>query len=410
MTIQLSILVVLLLFSALFSGSETAFFSLNHFEKDKLLKEVHGRRRRFIAGAIRSPAEILVTILTGNMVVNLFFASLMDVVIGRLILSEYSWLYSILIGTILLLIFGEMTPKNLAIRHSLPFFRSTSGILQGIHTGITPIRVVLRRIERGIVDYLSGRMKGGSPEVRNLISSTAQIGVQKGIIQYSELRVLESFLDFREKTAENLMIPRASLHAVEAKITTSRLLSYVNKNRHDQLIAVYKDNIDKIIGYIQVRDLLPYRHGITRAKTISPLVRPIHPVPESKNVTELLREMMKLNCEMALVVDEYGGTAGIVTFHQLVADVLYFFYPNKDEYTKLGEDLYRFPGHFEIQRVEEVLGIPVESDNRTISGFVTEKLEEIPAIGAQVRLDGFVFVVKSVSRKRVLEVEARRIS
>ncbi len=410
MTIQLALLVVLLLFSAFFSGSETAFFSLNHFEKDKLLKQVHGRRRRFISGAIRSPAEILITILTGNMVVNLFFASIMDVVVGEVVVHGYSWLYSIFIGTILLLIFGEMTPKNLAIRHSLPFFRKTSGILQGIHFGITPVRLVLRRLERGIVDYLSGRVKHGGLEPRNLISSTAQIGVKKGIIQYSELRVLESFLDFREKTAEDIMIPRPSLHAVETKTTINRLLSYINRNRNEDLLAVYRDNIDRIIGYVQIRDLLPYRDGATKTKTIARLIRPIHPVPETKNLTELLREMMALNCEMALVVDEYGGTAGIVTYRQLVADVLYFFYPTKDDFTKVAEGIFRFPGHFELDRVEEILGVSFESENRTISGFLTEKLEEIPPIGTQLRFDGYVFVVKSVSKKRVLEVEARKVS
>ena len=136
---RLILLTVLLGLSAFFSGSETAFFSLNHLEKEKLLSRTKGRRRTFISRILASPAEILITILTGNMVVNLFFASTMDVFVGRFI-GEYAWLYSILIGTLLVLIFGEMTPKNLAIRHSLPFFNFSSRILGVFHRVLTPTR------------------------------------------------------------------------------------------------------------------------------------------------------------------------------------------------------------------------------------------------------------------------------
>ena len=184
MIIRLIVLGVLLLLSAFFSGSETAFFSLNHLEKEKLLAHARGHRRSFIQKILSSPADILVTILTGNMVVNLFFASIMDVVVGEHI-PRYGWLYSILIGTSLVLVFGEMTPKNMAIRHSLSFFTFSSQILRFIHVALTPVRLVLIRIERTVVAFITGRLNPEAEDTRNLISSTFQIGLQKGIIHQS---------------------------------------------------------------------------------------------------------------------------------------------------------------------------------------------------------------------------------
>ena len=408
MILQVIILFVLIALSGYFSGSETAFFSMNQIEKEKLVAGCRGRRKAFVRVILSSPAEILITILTGNMVVNLFFASVMDRFVGRLV-DDYAWLYSIIIGTVLVLIFGEMTPKNLAIRHSLSFFRVASRPLRYIHSGLTPVRFVLNRVEKYILSFLTGRLKPESEDSRSLISSTVQIGLQKGIVHHSELSILESFLDFREKTAEEVMIPRTEINAVESRSDLDSIIELTKKTDTGLLIPVYRETIDHITGYVNVRDVLPYRYGLTMPKTIAPIVRPIHPVPESKNLLELLREIMELNCEMALVVDEYGGTAGVVTFQSLVEDFLYFFYPSKESYTRVDEHTFRFPGSFELDRAERLLETRFESDSRTVSGFVIEKLEEIPQVGAELRVDGVLFVVRAVSRRKVLEIEARKI-
>ncbi len=407
MILQIALLVMLLVFSGFFSGSETAFFSMNQIEKQRLVAGCRGRRRAFLRSIIASPAEILITILTGNMVVNLFFASFMDRLIGRFV-DEYAWFYSVVIGTILVLIFGEMTPKNLAIRHPLSFFRFSSRPLRGVHVALTPARRVLTRIETAILSFLTRRFKPENEDSRSLISSAVQLGLRKGIVHHSELSILESFLDFREKTAEDVMIPRAEILAVEFGSKIQTVIELAKKNGTGLLIPVYRETIDHIIGYVNVRDTLPYRYRLAASKTIAPIIRPIHPVPESKNLLELLREIMDLNCEMALVVDEYGGTAGVVTYQHLVEDFLYFFYPSKETYTRIDDHTFRFPGSFELERVEKLLDMSFDSDSRTVSGFVIEKLEEIPVVGAELRMEKVVFTVKAVSRRKVLEVEARK--
>ena len=408
MITQLILLAVLLAFSAFFSGSETAFFSLNHLEKEKLLTNAGGTRKKFISRILSSPADILITILTGNMVVNLFFASTMDVVIGEFF-GEYAWLYSILIGTLLVLIFGEMTPKNLAIRRSLSFFSFSSPILMVIHRVLTPIRFVLSKIERGVVVFITSKMKPDADDSRDLISSTFRIGLQKGIIHKTELSILESFLDFREKTAEDIMVPRTELRAVEISTSLGQLLDTIDPDGYDALMPVYRDDIDHIAGYLNIRDILPYRFGLDTRKTLSSVLKPIHPVPASKNLMELLREIMENRCEMAVVLDEYGGTSGTVTYQTLVEDFLYFIYHPREEFKRIGEEHFIFPGSYDLDRAAEVLNTTITAESRTISGYIIEVLEDIPEEGRELRVDDILFVVRAVSRRKILEVEVRRL-
>ncbi|MBT3272508.1 MAG: HlyC/CorC family transporter [Spirochaetales bacterium] len=405
---QLILLAVLLMLSAFFSGSETSFFSLNHLEKEKLLTGTKGARKKFISRILSRPADILVTILTGNMIVNFYFASTMDVVVGERF-GHYGWLYSILIGTLLVLIFGEMTPKNLAIRHSLSFFTFSSPILAVMHRLLTPFRFVLTRIERGVISLITSRMNPEADDSRNLISSTFQLGLQKGIIHHSEHSTLESFLDFREKTAEDVMIPRTEMNAVDASTSLKNLLASLHPDEHEPLIPVYKEDIDHIVGYINIRDILPFRYNLDTRKTLMSILKNIHPVPESKNLMDLLREIMENRCEMALVIDEYGGTAGIVTYQTLVEDFLYFFYHPQEEFRRVGEDTFIFPGSFELDRAGEILEIDFEAESRTVSGYMIEILEDIPEPGQELQIDDLLFIVRSVSRKKILEVEIRKI-
>ncbi len=404
---QLILLVFLLSSSAFFSGSETAFFSLNHLEKEKLLRGAKGVRKGFIAHILSSPAEILITILTGNMVVNLFFASLMDVFISGFI-DDHSEFYSILIGTLLVLIFGEMTPKNLAIKRPLWFFSFSSPILMVIHRGLTPVRFLLTKIEHGIVSLVTSKMKPGKEDSRDLISSTFRIGLQKGIIQKSEVSILESFLDFREKTAADVMIPRTEMRAVEISTGITQLLSSLEQGL-DGLLPVYREDIDHIAGYINIRDLLPFRFKLDKRKTLSSILKDVYAVPESKNLMELLKEIMESRVEMALVVDEFGGTAGMVTFQTLVEDFLYFFYHPREEFKRIGENTYIFPGNYDLHRAAEVLDTTVDAESRTISGYIIEVLEDIPQQGKELRVNGLLFIVRAVSRKKILEVEVRKI-
>jgi putative hemolysin len=205
------------------------------------------------------------------------------------------------------------------------------------------------------------------------------------------------------------MVPRTEIRAVDVSTSVSELLDCIEPVT-DELIPVYRDDIDHIVGYIHIRDVLPFRFSFEERTTLTPLIKDVHPVPESKNLMDLLREIIENRIEMALVIDEYGGTSGIVTYQTLVEDFLYFFYHPKEEFTRIGDDTYIFPGNFDLARAAEVLDTVVDSESRTISGYIIEMLEDIPQIGKELRINGLLFIVRAVSRRKVLEVEVRKVS
>ena len=242
--LQYLTLLILIALSGFFSGSETAFFSLNQLEKEKLKRRTGGSIKHFVNNIIDNPDDILITILTGNMFVNFLFASILDSVFDANIPTN-AWLYSIIAGTMLILILGEMTPKNIAIRHSLAYNNFAFPLLRIIHLIIKPLRIVLRSIERGITTRVSKNIKK-EEDIHVLITSTLQMGLKKGILHHSELSTLESFFEFREKSAEDVMLPRIEINGISINSSIDKIEIRDFKINRTTIIPVYKKNIDYI--------------------------------------------------------------------------------------------------------------------------------------------------------------------
>lgn len=401
---RLATMTVLVAFSFFFSGIETAAFSLNQLEKERLRRE---KRGRFLLAALQQPEDILATILLGNMIVNLMFASLMDTVVEGFY-GEKTWLLSIVAGTAILLTFGEMTPKNFAIRHAAPFFVSAMPLLRYVHLLLTPARNVLDVLRRAVVRLISGRVRSDADDRRTLITSTLQVGVSKGLLHPSELAATESFLEFRQKTASDIMIPRARLSGIDVGSDFEAVIERLRRDGGRGPVLVFEGDLDHLKGYLVARDLLAWRYGVETGETVAALLRSFYPVPESKPLFELMQEMIGQNTEMALVLDEYGGTAGVLPFQLLVGDFLQFFYPREERVLQASEGVYRLPGDLPLEALEGLLGVPCESESRTVGGLVVERLGEIPAAGTTLELGAAQLVVRRVSQRRILEVELRK--
>lgn len=405
---SLPILVVLLCFSALFSGAETAFFSLNHLERDKLVRTARPRIRSFLERILLSPGDLLVTVLTGNMVVNLFFASIVDKVMAEA-LGRTEWLYSVGVGTVVLLIFGEMLPKNVAIRHPLSVVRLTGRILYLLHAVLTPLRAVLMAIEGRIVAFVSRRVGSRSDERLAVITSVLRTGFERGIIHELEYSILSTFVEFRDKSASDILIPRSWLRGFEASERLAEVATDPQLLGRREPIPVYDGGYDRIVGYLDLRDLF-FRNVDLRADvTVGSVARPVHATPAGTKVFRLLREMIAKDVEVAVVVDEYGGTAGIVTYQHLIEEFLDVYYPSRERgITPAGEGVFRVSGDVGLEELAEVLGLPFESESRTVAGLVTERTGEIPAPRTQIAGPGWRLVILRATRTRIIEVEVRR--
>jgi putative hemolysin len=405
------VLGVLLILSAFFSGSETAFFSLNSLEKDALRRQSKGKSARFVATLFARPDEILATILTGNMFVNIFASSISEA-IGSELFREGARFISIGAMTVALLLIGEMTPKNLAIRHSLKLSIFSSRTLYYIHLLLRPVTAPLGAIRHAVLS-LYPRSGVLDDELRNdAVLSAIRMGYQSNTIAESELRLLERFFRFREKTAADVMIPRVDCRPIDGTTFVSTLLGLIEGWREapaGSLIPLCRNDVDHITGYIRRSDLVPYRLGKDGDPRLSQLARPVHAVPSTKPLQELLDEMRDSGAEMAVVVDEYGGTEGLVGYHTVIDYLFGDFVPEGQQtVVEIDDDAYRIAGATELGDVQELLRNPLEGDARTLGGFITDRLGELPRTGASILESGYRFTIDEVDGHRVTWVRVER--
>lgn len=408
--VETLVLVVLLLLSAFFSGSETAFFSLNSLEKDLLRRRSSGATGRFVHLLFSQPDDVLVTILTGNMFVNIFASAIAEAV-GAEIFGDAAELLSIASMTLILLIVGEMTPKNLAIRHSLRFSEFSTTPMRVAHAIFLPLVYPLGKLRNGVLAAFPKRGRDAGEDQASTVLSAIRMGYQSKTIDESELRLLERFFRFRQKTAADVMIPRVDLDPVDAALTVSQFLSRAAEspsNSGSSLIPLYRENVDHISGYVRRVDLIASRFS-TEDRRMHELGSNIHAVPASKDLRELMEEMSELGTEMSVVVDEYGGTEGVVSYPALVEYLFEDFLPEHErDIEQVDDGSYRIAGQVHVEEVAATLGIDLESDSRTIAGLIVDHFGEFPEEGTELQLGPFVFRVARVHNRRIKWIDVVR--
>ena len=406
--IQYVSLGILLLLSAFFSGTETAFFSLSSLERETLRSHSPAALRTVLASILSSQEVFLISILTGNMLVNVFSSAIGEI-IGSRIFAGSSEFLSIILMTLILLVVGEMTPKNIAVRHALEISRLAALPLFFVHRILSPVRWVLQRVTGAVMSIFPKDFDedGGGRHMRVL--SAVQLGYRRNMLDASELHLFESYFTFRDKNSDEVMVPRNQLSGIPSTTTIKELLTQIDDSsvpRIGSYVLVVQEDMDHLLGYVRVTDLLPYRHGKINGTRVTSLLREFHPVPETKETSALMVEMREKNAEIALLVDEYGGTAGIVTFQHLIEDLLGFFYPARNgEVRRVGERIYKLPGSYPVDRLENLFGQEIETDSNTVAGLVLDALGEIPEVGMTVETQGLVVTIRKVDGNAVEEVE-----
>jgi len=408
--LQIIILSLLLLCSAFFSGSETAFFSLSRLEQDSLKKRSSSLLKKIVARITSAPDALLITILTGNMLVNVFASTLAEIMGYRFFRHE-SELLSIISMTLIILLFGEMTPKNLAVRHSLAFARFSALPIYCLHILFTPVRRVFHGISDWIISFIPGELSQIREKKDTLILSAVQQGFRRGILNSSELSLFESFFSFKEKLVSDVMVPRTALKGVNIDSTTGDLLQGLTGGKVPLIgsyIISYKKDMDHLKGYIDMKDLLNFKYGLKEQAGLKEIVKPLYTIPGSKNLPELMTEMRNMNAEIAQVVDEYGGTAGIITFQIMVENLLGHFYPAEEENIKeIESHCYIIPADMEIEALERLFDIELQADVRTVAGLIFLELGDIPEQGTRIEYGELEFTILSIARNKILKVEVK---
>ena len=400
------LLTFLLILSFYFSGSESAIFSLNRLERNSLKETNTAKKKKKLVFLLDNQDQLLISILTGNMIVNIFASSLGSE-IGDFIFAGGSELLSIIGMTILLLLVGELTPKRIAVNHSKGFTRLTASPLYYVHLFFTPVRSVLNLISDWILNIFQHNIKDVKKEKHALVLSAAELGYNEEILGHSEYRMFKSYLAFKDKHAGDVMTPRVLLKSIACDLSIKEVIDLVESFPEyvvNSSIILYKNDNDNFYGWVAVTDLLECKfNGKRLNEKIRTLSKNFYTVPQSKNLQALITELREAETDIALIIDEYGSNAGVVWFRDIIQDILKVFYsPEKIKLDKETAGIKEIPGSLTLEEFQEILGIEIEDKSVTVAGFFLERFDEIPKTGDEI--------IFHEIRLSILEMEGNKIS
>ena len=364
------------------------------------------------------PRQLLITIVLGNTIVNVTIASIAAILTTRIcdalgFNQKIGIIIDVVVVTLTILILSEVVPKVIAVRNSQTFSRLSSGSLQSIFYLLYPIAYLFSQFTRFLQSKMGlsqDKMFLSAGELKTLV----EVGEEQGTLQKDERAMIHSIFEFGETTVKEIMIPRTDMITVSTNTDLNKLMDLVKIKLHSR-IPVYKERVDNIIGLLYLKDLLPYlskRQGAV--VELEKLVRPAYFVPEQKKIDELLRDFQKERMHMAIVVDEYGGVAGLATMEDVIEEIVGEIQDEYDKESPLFKEIdantYLVDGRMTIEEINEELdlNLPIEEGIETISGFILGILGSLPKEKESVEFNGYRFVVERVARNRILKVRIEK--
>lgn len=397
------LMVILLAFSAFFSGSETAFFNLSRRQINLFKKSEH-RLQRMAAGLLENPSRLLGCLLFGNMSVNvLFFAvsSVLTVRVGQAAGVTAATAVAVVNFTCLVL-FGEVIPKSVTYANSKPLSALAAAPVYVCVKVFSPVVAVFRfLIEGPVLRLVLGPVKHPKPigtrEFRTLIEHIRK----QGLITLHENKLLSETIELAHLRVRDAMCPRVDMTACDVTESPEKAQHLMLESSRTKL-CVYRGSIDNIIGVVHLRELV-----LRAGKGLDKLVRQVHYVPEQKTVESLLEFFRRAHTDMAVVVDEYGGIAGSVRLEDIAEELLGPIEPGEAgvQIEPIGPLRYRLSGNVAIHDWADVFNIdPSQMKISTLAGLVTALLDKIPKPGDTVVINNVKFMVEKVRRNRIESV------
>jgi len=413
-TLYLVLLVVCLLLSAFFSSSEIAFFFLQRVKVEHLVRtNVKGAAR--VARMIQRPERLLSIILLGNNLVNTGAAALATA-LAVSIWQRQGWQEEIgvliaAIGlTIILLIFCETIPKTIATRYAERLSMSFARPIEVLLWVLLPFVVALSWMASGF-----SKMVGGTPVPRSLASEEyirhmISVGHKEGTVEEGEAKMLHKVFDFGDRRVSEVMVPRPEVVSIEQGSKVAEFLALYAEFPRSRF-PVFKENMDNVIGILAIKDVLMAQAtgAINRQSIIDELIRPAYFTPETKLINELFAEMRDSNHRMSVVVDEFGGTAGIVMLSRLVEEIVGEVGDElaavEKDYEAINAYTFEIDGGMRIEEANEEMGLELpEGEYETVAGLVLNILRRIPKLNEQVRYKDMKLVVTEVRGVKIEKI------
>lgn len=408
---------LLLVLSAFSSGAETALTSVSHIRVKHMMEE-KTKGAKTLARLLEHPSRFLAVILILNNLVNIGAASLATMLVVqylRYLNIELSTgvIAGISTGivTFLVLVYGEITPKTYAAQNSEKLALLIAKPVSFLVTILFPIARFFIFIANLFIKLLGGRITREGPFLtEDELKTMVTVGEEEGVIEEEEKEMIHSIFEFGDTIVKEVMVPRMDMMCVEDNATAKDVLIITTKEGFSR-IPVFQESIDNIVGIVYAKDLLKLNKGKEELNiSVKKLMHPTYYIPETKKVSELLRELQKKRQHMAIVLDEYGGTAGLVTIEDLLEEIVGEIF---DEYDleevlieKIDEDNYRVDARADLDKINEILEInlPEEYEFETIGGFVYDVAGKVPTAGEKVGYEDLTFTVEKLLGRRISKI------
>ncbi len=413
------VFLLLLLASAVVSGSEVALFSLSGADRDEMYK-ASDRASKRVARLLDRPRSVLVTILVLNTIVNVMAAIIAAVVTAQVAVF-YGWstgltvVIEVVVVTFVLLIVSEITPKLIAAKNPPAFSRAISAPLLTMHRVLFPLSAAIARSMKRVHERFDN---GVSTISADELKAMAEIGEEHGTIQEDERELIHSIIEFGETTVREVMVSRLDIKALPVSCTLGEALAVIRESGHSRL-PLYVDHLDNILGVVHAKDLLPYLsdNNDDRKLDWTRISRRPMFVPLGKNLDDLLRAFQEQKVHIAIVVDEYGGTAGLVTLEDVLEEIVGDIRDEHDDDTddqlfrRLDDNAFLCDSRLDLDDLNDLLDLELNTDEfdfETLGGLIYHLSGEVPREGDSFAFENIELQVRSVDQRRIGDVVVRR--
>ncbi len=394
-------LLILIVLSAYFSATETAFSSLNRIKIKNMAND--GNKKAALALELCEKYDkLLSTILIGNNIVNIMSTSIATALFV-VYFPKNGVAVSTVVMTVVVLIFGEVGPKSIAKEKPEAFAMFSAPYINVVCKLFTPLTVLFVWLKKLLAKMFSVEVDRTITD-DELLTMVKEAQAEGGIDE-DEGDLITSAIEFYDLNVDDILIPRVDLVAIDAESTIEEINDIFASSRFTR-IPVYKETTDNIIGVINQKD---FNYEVMNGKkSVNDVIKPVIFVIENMKISDLLTVLQKNKMHLAVVTDEYGGTVGIVTLEDVIEELVGEIWDEHDEVVEdiinVSDNTYRISGNVNLDKMSEIVGLEIESENSTVGGWVMEILEKIPETNDSFEYENLIVTVTEADERRVLEV------
>lgn len=411
-TFQLILLIFLLIVSAFFSASETSMMSLSKIRVRYMVEE-EIKGAKLIQSLVEKPDKLISGVLVGNNIANIAGSALATSLMMEFFAGNAVAIATIIM-TILILVFSEITPKSLAAQNAEKVALMVVKPLSFIITILSPIVVIFTKVTNVLIRILGGKRREDTPFItEEELKSMVNVSHEEGVLEIEEKQMIYNVFEFGDLRIKDIMVQRTDISAIDKSSDFNKIMEIIKEEKYSRY-PIYEDSIDNIVGILSVKDFI-YGDHIKEEFDISLYMREPYFTYEFKKITELFKEIRKNRNHMVVVVDEYGGTAGIVTIEDVIEEIVGEIEDEYDEVEKEVEKIsdteYLIDGSTKIGFISGFLNMTMESDDfDSLGGFIMNELGRLPIVGESILYEDMKFTVESICNHRIQKIRVQILS